>query len=1123
MTHTRRLLGTAAFAVLTSTGLTAPAAAQDAAAQPGRGAVINGTVTSSEGVPIPGATVAIIPLRLGTTSRDDGHYSFTVPASVATGQPAVLTARSIGFKEITANVILNAGGTVTQNFALETTPLKLGEVVVTGEGTTAHVGELATARANVAAADIGKSNEVNLTTALAAKAPGVEIASTSGDPGAATQITIRGINTLGGGAGRPSDPLFVVDGVPIDNSSYTTSFLDPQASAEGGSASPNRAIDINPDDVASVEVLKGAAAGAIYGARAGQGVILITTKHGGAGQTKYTLNSSYSFDNARKFPSLQRKYGQGDADTLGVPQPDACAQGLAGSDCRATPDSWGPLLGPGVRTFDHASEAFVQGHLINTTLTASGGNERTTFYASGSYVTQSGTVIGPNDYLKRSSIRLAAEHRVFDRLRIGGNVTVAQTRQGGVQKGFNFSSITWTSDLTPPDFNNHPYLRPGTPFQRTWRYPFPGPTSADSTHGFDNPFWSAATAVSTTNTPRTLGDIHAEYDALSWLKVTYQLGGDNATDSRVQGQDQGNSNSLNPGGQVLVLDARHSQFNSDLVATATYSKSDNLSGTFVLGNNLNSLNFYETGEVGDVLITPSLYSINNTLSQRPPLSVEQHQRVVGFFGQSTANLWQQFYVKGGLRYDGASTYSTGNLWAWFPSASAAWEFTKASGAIGPVGYGKLRIAYGQVGTQPAPYLYASIFSPTRQFTNGYGGLFESFQGLGGVATPTIAPANNLKPERTGEVEGGFDLGLFGNLADLNFTLYKRLSKDVILAIPRAASSGYTLQFANGAEIQNQGGELGINLRPIMKPNVEWTVGLQGSINHNRVNSLLGADHVSYGGSGGFGQVFAQVGNSVDAFRDYDYVRCGRGITLSQGGAPYSVDAHCTSAQNAAHALFINDSTLSNSSGDPGNGRGFPLLDPTQRIIGNPDPKWTGSVSSSLRLGRFTVSALVHVRRGGLVYNGTRSVTSFYGTSAETALRGKTVVFGTNYLPGVGGGQGPVAGPGAGTPVTLNQKWWQSYDGGISPHPIGTPFYEDGSFTKLREVSVTYSLKGATITRLGFSTVDLRVSGRNLFTWTRYTGSDPEVNIVGSETGAHGIDFFGNPQTRSIVLTAILNR
>ncbi len=1117
MNHTRGLIMTAGIVALA--GLAGPsheASAQGTAA-PGD-AIVTGVITAPGGNPINAATVAILSLRVGATTREDGHYTFIVPAGALNGQAATITVRSIGYKAQTADVVLVAG-TNTQNFTLESTPLQLGEIVVTGEGTTATARELATARGSVSDSAILKSNEPNITTALAAKAPGVQITSTSGDPGASTQIVIRGINTLGGGTGRPSDPLFVVDGVPVDNSSITPSFLDPQASSEGGAASPNRAIDINPDDIAHIEILKGAAAGAIYGARAGQGVVLITTKHGNAGQTHYSLNSSYSFDTPNHYIPLQTTYGQGSGG-----QGDACAQGQQGLDCTATAFSWGPALAKGTPVYDHSSELFTTGNTINNTLTASGGNERTTFYMSGSYLTQSGTVAGPNDYLKRSSLRLSADHRLFDKFRIGGNITVAETNQGGVQKGFNFSSVTWTSYMTPPNFNNQPFLSPSSGLQRSYIFPFPSNASALLSRGFDNPFWTAATAVSTSIDPRTFGDIHAQYDPLPWLKLTYQLGIDNSNDSRLQGQGQSNSNSLSSAGQVLTLDFDHNTVNQDVVATATYAKNDNLTGSLAIGSNLESLNVYENGLIGDGLLTPGLYSLNNVASVRSPLTMETHQRTEGFFGQDRLDLLDQIFLQAGLRYDGQSTYSPGNLWAFFPSASAAWEFTKVTGTVGPIGYGKLRVAYGEVGTQPSPYLYENEFVGNRQFTNGYGGLFVSPQGIGGLTLPAIAPAKNLGPERTSEAEGGFDMGLFGDLADLNFTLYRRRSTDVILATPAAASSGFTQQYANGATIQNQGGEIGINIRPIARKDLSWTIGLNGSINHNDVLSLLGAPYVTYGGDGGFGIVFATVGNSVNAFRDLDYVRCGRGITLfTSSGSPYSVDAHCSSAQRKGRALFLTNGTLVTSAGDPGDGPGFPLIDPTPRTIGNPDPKWNASISNAVTIGKLALSALVDIRRGGLVYNGTAAVLNFYGTGAQTARRGQQVVFGQNYMPGFGSQSGMVAGPGAGTKVTLDQNWYQSYDGGVSPAPIGAPFYEDGSFTKLREVSATYEFQSHAISRLGLNSVSVRVSGRNLFVWTRYAGSDPEVNDVGAETGAHGIDYFGDPQTRSVVFTVILNK
>jgi hypothetical protein len=263
---------------------------------------------------------------------------------------------------------------------------------------------------------------------------------------------------------------------------------------------------------------------------------------------------------------------------------------------------------------------------------------------------------------------------------------------------------------------------------------------------------------------------------------------------------------------------------------------------------------------------------------------------------------------------------------------------------------------------------------------------------------------------------------------------------------------------------------------------------------------------------------AEVGQPVGAFRDYDYIRCGRGLTvLDAASNEVSVDALCGAAANSKQALFINDGTYSNSGLDAGAGAGYPLLDPDSRIVGDPNPKWTGSVRSGLRFGKFSVSGLVDIRHGGVVYNGTRGALNAIGTSKESGeLRGKSVVFGQDFM------KGAVAGPGVGTAAVLDQNWFQNYYSTFTL--LGVPFYESASFVKLREVSVGYTLTGGFVNRaLGLSSLDLRVAGRNLAVWTPYTGADPETNLSGADTGARGIDWFNNPQTRSFVFSVTMNR
>jgi TonB-dependent SusC/RagA subfamily outer membrane receptor len=287
--------------------------------------------------------------------------AFTVPAARVQGQSVTIRARLIGYKAATERLTLT-GGSLTQNFTLTSNPLRLGEVVITGAGTATQTEKLGSVRNAVSAEQVAKSNEPNIVQALAAKAPNVEVTQSSGEPGASSFIRMRGTRTILGDA----QPLFVIDGVPIDNTSTSTSNfnpLDELGSGEiSGTTQMNRAVDLNPADIESIEILKGPAAGAIYGARAAQGVVLITTKRGAAGQTRYTSRSNYSFDDVSRDYPLQRRYGQG-------------LNGLAAGACNDITKtsclrSWGAALGAGTTTFDHANEAYDTGHIFEQSLSA---------------------------------------------------------------------------------------------------------------------------------------------------------------------------------------------------------------------------------------------------------------------------------------------------------------------------------------------------------------------------------------------------------------------------------------------------------------------------------------------------------------------------------------------------------------------------------------------------------------------------------------------------------------------------------------------------------------------------------------------------------------------------------
>ncbi len=395
---------------------------------------ITGRVTSVDGgAPLNSASVTVEGLQAVALTRDDGRYTLVIPAARAHGQTAQIVARLIGYQAKAATIVLR--GNITQDFALPANPLRLGEVVVTGLGLSSTTEKLGTAVSTVDSTLITKSHESNVVEALAGKSPGVLVNSQSGDPGASSYIRIRGIKSLSGDA----QPLFVVDGVPVDNSTMTA---EPGTQ---GVVAPNRASDINPNDIEDVTILKGAAAAAVYGARAADGVILITTKSGHAGGTHYNLSTNYSFDNVNRKIPLQTDYAQGSGGVTAT-----CAHPA----CYLTGSSYGAKIDAGTPTYDHFNELFDTGHTSDNVLSVSGGNDKTVFYLSGGYTNQSGIIVGPNDAYKRETVRLKASHHLFDRLTVGGNFSYADTRGNFIQKGSNTSGLMLGAMRSTPTFNN---------------------------------------------------------------------------------------------------------------------------------------------------------------------------------------------------------------------------------------------------------------------------------------------------------------------------------------------------------------------------------------------------------------------------------------------------------------------------------------------------------------------------------------------------------------------------------------------------------------------------------------------------------------------------------------------
>ncbi len=1081
----RRALAAAALAL-----------ASPAAVQAQQAATISGRVVADDGRPLAAASVFIPTMNLGVTTNATGGYTFSVPASRVSGQTVGLTARLVGFRPQTVQITLRPG-TITQDFTLASAPATLSAVVVTGAGTVSTRERLGNVINSVDSSVIRRQTQPqNLVSALSGTAPNVVVRTSSGEPGASASIQIRGATSVTG----TNQPLFVVDGQPIDNTTISTAQGPSDFVGTGSSVSQNRAADINPNDVESVEILKGAAASAIYGARAANGVVLITTKKGRPGQTRYTLQSTSTLDRVSRTVPLQRSYGQG---TNG--NPGACSA----PDCFAQTLTWGPLLS-GATTYDHEDDIFKTGSTFDNNLSIAGGTERTSFFLSGGLTAQDGIIIGPNNRYNRTSVRLKATHALNSQINVGGNLSYIDTRGRFVQKGSNTSGLLLGALRTPPDFNNEPYLDPTSGLHRSYRFPNPTTASATGTRGYDNPLFAAYSPGNQSELGRFVGNVSVEWNPMSWLRVQEQLGADYYADQRLEALPL--TSSSNPVGQVTRLDLNNLMIDNNLLLTANREFSPSFTGRVSIGQNLNSRRYRQIWAQGVSLIAAEPYVMQNTVSPAVPQELRSLVHIEGYFGQVEADLWNQLFLTAGLRNDGFSTFGSGERRANYPKASAAWTFTNALGNTeqrGLLSLGKLRAAYGETGREPPVYGTITAFSTSSVFGSGFGDFIGSVQGgQGGVVRSLTGGNPDLKPERNREVELGADFGFFDQRADLGFTYFRKKSSDVILFVPTNASeTGFSRRLANGATIDNRGVEVTLNLRPYTTSAVAWELGLNYGRLRGKVTDLLGAEFIPYNNEGFTGSIgTSSVGYAPGVIRGSDFARCGRGLVIND----VDIDAGCgPNAKKDALYLAAN---------------GQPIYDPTDRVIADPNPRWNMGINSSLKLfGNLRVSGLLDIRRGGQVWNGTRGALYRFGTHKDTEVRGGSGTFGKDFYTEE---YPDVAGPGVGVAFATTPAQWQTWftTKGGNASLAQAQFVEDGSFVKLRELSLAYTLGQRWVrSRIGISSIDLRLAGRNLATWTDYRGLDPESNLGGAEYLTQGVDYFNNPQTRSFVLSATFNR
>ncbi len=1056
---------------------------------------IEGTVTDDVGNPLPGANVFIKGTNYGTAaSGSKGEYEFTLPAGMALGQEVTLEANFIGFTAMTAQITLSPG-IIAQNFSLAPDVLELSSIVVTGLGETLVKEKLGVSISQVKPSIITRSKESNVVTALAGKAPGIQVTETSGDAGTSSYIRIRG----GSSIDRGTQPLFVVDGVPISN---RTDYTDP-TDFNGGVEATNRAADLNSEDIESVDILKGAAASAIYGSRASNGVVLITTKSGRPGKTKINYKFSVGATRLNSDYPLQTSFGQG----------------TGGAFRKNFSRSWGAPISAD-QAIDHLDAISGTGWENENNITITGGQNNTSYFLSFGRVFEQGHWIAGNDY-ERYTARLKASQVINKDFRMEANIAFANTAQNALQRGDNAVGLMLATLRTPPEFNNQPYIDPVTGFHRSYRYV--DAAVLKRSRNFDNPFFIMNEHENPRDVGRLYGYIRAEYDPLDWVEVKYTIGSDYSDD---------NSSYLNPPsgsresgrGHIQKTHITYHEIDANLVVTLDGNKFlnnfENVSGTLLFGHNLNRREFARLQTEGIDMGVVGFNQLDNTVSTN--LGTNEFESLIhteSFFGQATIDLFDQLYLTGAARNDGSSTFGASAKRHWYPKVSAAWEFTKFKD-ISFLNFGKLRAAYGEAGIEPGVYTTVSGFASGNKgfgiFTSSE--LSPTYLGQSGFFTSSNLGNDSVKPERTKEIEIGTNLAFWDSRIGLDVTYYNAKSVDVLFDLNVVPSTGAFSQTRNAASLRNRGVEIALDLLPIRRKNFTWDLGLSYTRNRTEVLDLSGAEFEAVGR-----WAFAGEGRELGELRLNTFVRFGRDDLNDGRGELQDVDGdgieeyidEFYSGQWKKGDVYLPED-------------GYPIMSSNRMWAGlSSNPKWMGGLRSEFTFfNNFSFSAFFETIQGHYIMNHGAGALYSYGTHQGTEDRGQVMPIPLNGDFGTGPfGRDDVKAIGPGVvngeqkAVELTESWYRAAGAGFQGD--GFQFTEDASFIKLREISMSYRLQNQFVRRLGLSDVVFQLSGRNLATWTDYTGFDPDTNRR-QATSQRDSDYFNQPQTKSYAFTVYVN-
>lgn len=1002
-------------------------------------------IKADDGSPLTGVTIHAKGSNVYAQTGPDGSFSISVPPG----------ARSLVFTSVgLASQEIQIGNKTSINVSLSTQTNELNEVVVTALGITKDKRSLGYATQNIKNQEIIDKGEVNIVNVLQGKVAGVDITGASGSAGASANINIRGFTSFNGS----NQPLFVVDGIPISND------VDRTGNTLQDHQPPNRALDLNINDIESVNVLKGPAAATLYGSRAASGAIIITTKRGtgGQGKVKVTLGSSYSQQKVAGLYEFQNDYGQGAGGLY-----DPVSPFSYGPKFGSTPTLSNGLLLANGETVDYRAypdniiDFFETGTTAEHSLNVNGGDIKHNYNFSVANLDQKGIL--PNTSLDRTNVGVKFNTALSSKLTLGASVNYISSKQIGITQGNGASSSLFQLFSVPRSVDLQYYKTNYKNADGSNNWPI-NPTR-------DNPYFGSYENTVTMRVSRTIANTTIGYDVNSWLNVSYRLGIDAYTDRRKKIIAVG---SAAAGGLGSVLEDvfYRSELNGDLLVTAKKSGlfTENLDVTFLAGQNINNRVYQNAYVQADSLSIPGFYNVDNGSQYTNSGETNNKRRLLGYYAQLSLGYANYLFLELTGRADQSSTLPLNKNTYFYPSVSSSFVFTDALKInSNTLNYGKIRASIARVGKDADPYLLDNTYV-VGAFGNNVAQFNFPFAGTPGWEASSRIANNDLSPEFTTSYEVGANLGFFKSRVSLDFAYFKNVSKDLIVDVGIAGSTGFNSKTTNVGEMVTQGFEVLVTATPVSTRNFKWEI----NANFTRLRNEV-----------------VEIGGGITSFSITGNRFTGSLPSIVQG-EPYGVVLGNKWQRSPEGQFLINPST------------GTFLGTIAGEKIADPNRDWIAGLTNTLRFKKISLSFLIDHKQGGDLVSWGAIAFRSNGSLKETGVDRDQ----PRILPGV------IQMP-DGKYVTNNiqipaQTYWNSLGSTTGAGDLGV---FDATVLRLRELSLSIDIDNMFAKKV-FQNARLTLFGRNLWLYAPNSPFDTEINTQGAGN-IRGFEFQSTPNTRSM--------